>query len=115
MNTEELGDLKLTAADEATDYFPSYEIITRPVFGGRFYGENRRSVRPEGVAHVMENFFHDLDTAFGRTPVRHEPPKAGPMAKSPDEEADEAEGDIRCEEEMLAAFGARATAGGQGG
>ncbi|MHA3916771.1 GSCFA domain-containing protein [Halovulum sp. GXIMD14793] len=39
------------------DYFPSYEIISAPAFGGRFFMPNMRSVAPEGVAFVMKSFF----------------------------------------------------------
>lgn len=39
------------------DYFPSYEIITGPSSRGQYYDEDLRSVRPEGVAHVMKVFF----------------------------------------------------------
>lgn len=37
-------------------YFPSYEIITGPQSGGRFYEADLREIRPEGVAHVMGIF-----------------------------------------------------------
>jgi hypothetical protein len=39
------------------DYFPSYELITAPAFKGQFYEHNMRSVSPDGVAFVMEQFF----------------------------------------------------------
>lgn len=93
---------ELTERHDFVDYFPSYEIITSPVFGGRFYEANRRSVDPAGVAHVMHCFFHDLDTTFGRIPS--EPVSAqAPVGPGQDEPADPA-ADLRCEEEMLAAF-----------
>ncbi len=41
----------------AVDYFPSYEMITSHVGGGRFFADNLRDVRPEGVRFVMETFF----------------------------------------------------------
>jgi hypothetical protein len=37
-------------------YFPSYEIITGPQAGARYYEPDLREVRPEGVAHVMSIF-----------------------------------------------------------
>ncbi|MFK7837045.1 MAG: GSCFA domain-containing protein [Sulfitobacter sp.] len=39
------------------DYFPSYEVITAPAFGGMFFEANKRGVRPEGVKFVMSHFF----------------------------------------------------------
>jgi len=93
---------EIAAEYEFVDYFPSYEIITSPVFGGRFYAPNRRSVEPSGVDHVMSCFFHDLDTAFGRTPGAL-PPQAERPSEAEAEIADCA-ADLRCEEEMLAAF-----------
>jgi hypothetical protein len=50
------------AAEKATRtitdcvYFPSYEIITSPHVFGRYYGEDRRNVTEEGVAHVWRLF-----------------------------------------------------------
>ncbi|MFC5355652.1 GSCFA domain-containing protein [Azospirillum himalayense] len=38
------------------DYFPSYEIITGPQARGMYFAEDCRSVRPEGVEHVMKIF-----------------------------------------------------------
>ena len=46
------------AADEAqrlhdfVHYFPSYEIITSPAAGGRYYEDDLRSVNETGVNHV---------------------------------------------------------------
>lgn len=95
----------LVAAQDHVDYFPSYEIITHPAYQGRFYAANQRSVLPEGVAFVMQNFFDDLDTAFGRQPgTAPRRPAAAPPR--PEDEGDGPSGadDIKCEEEMLAAF-----------
>jgi len=39
------------------DYFPSYEIITSPVFHRRFFEANLRSVTLRGVEMVMQVFF----------------------------------------------------------
>lgn len=38
-------------------YFPSYEIITCPSRHGSYYAEDLRSIREDGVRHVMELFF----------------------------------------------------------
>lgn len=97
----------LAAENDYVDYFPSYEIITHPVFGGKFYAPNKRSVRPEGVAFVMQNFFHDLDTAFGRDPEAAPEAPETPVAGAAEAEADADLDDVKCEEEMLAAFQGR--------
>ena len=38
------------------DYFPSYEVITSPSAGGRFYADDLRQVTEQGVQHVMALF-----------------------------------------------------------
>ena len=53
--------LRVAAGDIAArrpqvDYFPSYEIITGTFQTDRYYASDRRSVTPEGVAHVMRAF-----------------------------------------------------------
>ena len=45
------------------DYFPSYEIITSPLFGEDFFEEDRRSVAEHGVALVMSAFFKEAAPA----------------------------------------------------
>jgi GSCFA family len=85
---------------DCVDYFPSYEIITAPVFGGRFYEPNRRSVTRQGVAFVMDSFFNCL----ARTP---EPPRkeTGQVAEMTAAERDQATRDaLNCEEAILDAF-----------
>ena len=96
---------EMAAQNDYIDYFPSYEIITSPVYGGRFYAANRRSVEAEGVDHVMRCFFHDLDTAFGRVPAAASPRPA--IAPDAEEDAPDPAAELRCEEEMLAAFQTR--------
>jgi hypothetical protein len=48
------GFLAQEAAD--VDYFPSYELIASPVFRGRYFDENLRTVGADGVRHVMRHF-----------------------------------------------------------
>ncbi|WP_299695142.1 GSCFA domain-containing protein [uncultured Tateyamaria sp.] len=79
------------------DYFPSYEIITHPVFRGMFFAPNMRSVVPEGVATVMKHFFADQIAAFpDLRELRVIPDKA--------QTTPVAEEDLRCEEVLLDAF-----------
>ena len=90
---------ELCAREDYIDYFPSYEIITHPVFGGKFYDANRRSVSAAGVDFVMRNFFDDLTGTKSHETVP-EPPEA-------DEDENDVNNeliDLHCEEEMLAAF-----------
>ena len=87
------------------DYFPSYEIITHPAYRGRFYAPNMRSVLPEGVEHVMTSFFRDQAAAFGSAGTEAPvivPAPAGPV--EPVERELSAVEELRCEEEILAAF-----------
>ncbi|WP_163848858.1 GSCFA domain-containing protein [Pseudooceanicola aestuarii] len=85
------------------DYFPSYEIITHPVFRGMFYAPNQRSVVPEGVAVVMERFFADQATAHG-APGKSSTDRAARRAARRARRAAAARDDVKCEEEMLNAF-----------
>ena len=85
------------------DYFPSYEIITHPAYRGRFFAPNLRSVLPEGVDHVMTSFFQDQATTFGNTP-NLPPPPVPPLEQVSPEPAMSEAADLRCEEEILAAF-----------
>ena len=81
------------------DYFPSYEIITHPVFRGMFFAPNMRSVVPEGVATVMKHFFADQIRAFPELRelrVLPDRPQAGSAVA--------AEEDLHCEEVLLDAF-----------
>ncbi len=88
------------AADESThvDYFPSYEIITHPIFRGMYFAPNMRSVEPAGVATVMQHFFADQARKFGPPPLTEAASKKKPPKKPRITE------DVRCEEEMLDAF-----------
>lgn len=80
------------------DYFPSYEIITSPWSGEMFYEQNLRSVKEEGVNHVMQTFFlAHLD----ENPM--DAPSAAPVISEP-VATSEAE-DLVCEEALLDAFG----------
>lgn len=68
-------------------YFPSYEIITGPQSGARYYQEDLREIRPEGVAHVMSIFrrhFLGEGAAVARAPApRPAAAPARPTAASP--------------------------------
>lgn len=100
------GALADSRAD--TDYFPSFEIITSPVFGGRFHAPDQRQVTREGVRFVMDSFFADMATQFpdaAASPDPDSPDRPGTEAHPvmPDTPAE----DVVCEEELLAAFGPR--------
>lgn len=47
---------ELVRRDPSIGYFPSFEIITGPQAGARFYADDLREVTPEGVATVMALF-----------------------------------------------------------
>ena len=55
---------RLAREIEACAYFPSFEIITGSFSRGEYFADDLRSVREEGVDHVMRTFFHH----FGMTP-----------------------------------------------
>ncbi len=84
----------------SVDYFPSYEIITHPVFRGMFFKPNMRSVEPDGVATVMEHFFADQTRTFGAVETSPKPEK-GKRSKPKRKQTNS---DVKCEEELLDAF-----------
>jgi hypothetical protein len=65
-------------------YFPSYEIIVGNFNKGAYFEEDMRSVRTEGVDHVMRLFFRHLTQAgrdaAGDTSVADAPATAAPAA-----------------------------------
>jgi hypothetical protein len=91
------------------DYFPSYEIVTHPIYRGMFFAPNQRSVVQEGVDIVMQNFFDDQLAAFGK--------EASPKGRGAGEKASDntvarrgpTVRDVKCEEEILGAFANQAT------
>jgi hypothetical protein len=87
------GDL--ATAFETVSYFPSYEIITGGYNRGRYFEDDLRSVRPEGVNHVMRVFRDRL--VLGAD-------KASPDIVEVDEDYEaeyQRKLDIVCDEEML--------------
>ncbi|MGL4320520.1 MAG: GSCFA domain-containing protein [Paracoccaceae bacterium] len=86
------------------DYFPSYEVITGAPTAARFWEDNMRSVRPEGVATVMGHFFAGLNLTGAPRALPTEDAlvahrKAAAKAAIAHEE-------LACEEAMLEAYNA---------
>jgi hypothetical protein len=81
---------ELAAAHPDIDYFPSFELISAPVFKGAFFEANQRTVTPAGVQFVMDSFFR-----------AHPPPPQAQGVEAPrlPTGADEA-----CEDALLEAF-----------
>jgi hypothetical protein len=84
------------------DYFPSYEIVTAPPFGGSLYADNKRSMKPEGVSFVMDRFFASLQADDPNQPL-DATEKVG--RSSDTEDASDESDDLVCEEILLDAFG----------
>lgn len=85
---------------KSVSYFPSYEIIAAPPFRGAFFEPNMRSVNMAGVDLVMKTFFagiSDRGTKAVASKARRKKAHAKPAAVSDD--------DLKCEEELLGAFG----------
>lgn len=84
---------QLSANRTYVDYFPSYEIISSPIFRGAFFQPNQRDVNPVGVNFVMDSFFQCQEHKFGPLPavLQQTQPKG-------------ATADVVCEEELLEAF-----------
>lgn len=47
---------EIAAEYDYVDYFPAYEIITGNFNRGRYFGDDLREVKPEGVERVMRLF-----------------------------------------------------------
>ncbi len=75
-------------------YFPSYEIITSPAAGGRYYADDLRQVTEIGVKHVMrvftKHFFPDQSSPFSTVD-----------ASVPSLTAFQNESDVVCDEEVI--------------
>lgn len=92
---------KVARENENCSYFPSYEIINAPPYRATFFEPNMRSVNLHGVDHVMKTFFSGLSKEYHVTlPANSE---RGKHRLPP--EAFQSQLDIKCEEELLAAFG----------
>ena len=81
------------------DYFPSYEIITASPYRAMFFEPNLRSVSPNGVSLVMDNFFDDQEAKFGKPRVTKRKKSVKAVNTAP-----KTKDDVVCEEEMLNAF-----------
>jgi hypothetical protein len=78
------------------DYFPSYELITSPMFRGRFFEPNLRSVTEDGVAFVMRHFLSALDVPVENPIVRPTNAESDPAPA-----AAHATPDVVCEDIVL--------------
>jgi hypothetical protein len=47
---------ELERDDALLQYFPSFEIISATASQGRYFEPDQRTIRPEGIAHVMRSF-----------------------------------------------------------
>lgn len=97
------GDL--ARVHDNVDYFPSYEIISTPPYRARFFEPNLRSVAPEGVAHVMAQFFAGL-RSVGVTAPEGRPAAHRPAPRAPEVAAADDADDVVCEDELLEYFNA---------
>ena len=77
-------------------YFPSYEVITSPAAGGRYYADDLHQVTGLGVKHVMRLFKqHFLSSPDLSHPEAGEKSALGPVAAlAPDME-------VECDEEVI--------------
>ena len=88
------------AGDDATDYFPSYEIITGAPTRSAFFEPNMRSVAQAGVDLVMSHFFRGLDLS---APARAKGQSKRALDEAEAQAAMRAE-ELACEEAILERF-----------
>ena len=67
---------RLTQLHDWVDYFPSFELVTAPVFRGRAYEPNFRAVASSGVDFVMATFLREFCEA-PMPAAAADPPAAG--------------------------------------
>ncbi len=84
---------QLASERDDVDYFPSYELVTNPLAGNRYFNANLRTVTEEGAAVAVDAFLGSYAAGVADQPA--EPPPADPG---------DAEEDVVCEEELLQAF-----------
>ncbi|WP_309762025.1 GSCFA domain-containing protein [Pseudomonas oryzihabitans] len=53
----------LSKSESYVDYFPSYELVSSPLFEGASFANNKRSVTDEGVTFVMRHFMDALSSS----------------------------------------------------
>lgn len=98
----------VSSGDDRIDYFPSYEVITGGYTRGRYFAEDLRSIRDEGVAHVMRLFMSHYTAAGSGRAGERLPPQDGQPAERDDLDAAGLVALI-CEEEALDPAWAHAT------
>lgn len=100
-NTLSKSILRVAAAEVCkqhghVEYFPSYELITAPDHWGKYLEDDMRSVRPEGVAHVMRVFKRhlllDRRAQVGAGVHKSNPPTVNGSSQL---------SDVVCEEELI--------------
>lgn len=69
------GDLAKQLED--VDYFPSYELIAQFPSRGRYYEDNLRSIKPEGVQFVMNHFARGIGLIDSHLSSPHSATPAG--------------------------------------
>lgn len=87
---------ELASSESDVDYFPSFEIVTNPATRSMYYDNNLRSIRPEGVAIVMSEFFRAYTDV--NISVENGPSTLSVTNSSLDSE------NLQCDEYLLAAF-----------
>jgi hypothetical protein len=81
------------------DYFPSYEIITSSLSEAKFFEENLRSVRADGVEAAMNAFFAEHGDRRDAQDIEAPPRRKSKIARKASSNAD-----VVCEEILLDAF-----------
>ena len=89
----------VAATFDDIDYFPSYEIVSGAPSRGRFFGDDLRTVEPEGVATVMATFFAEQDPDGEAAPAAPASSRRRVSASSAEDEDD-----LVCEDALLEAF-----------
>lgn len=98
---------QLTDEFEDIDYFPSFEIVANPWTATTRYARNMRSVLDSSVEMVMRTFMA-VHSGTETMPAADRPAKAEGAA-APGADADDLRMTVKCDEELLDAFGPAST------
>jgi hypothetical protein len=92
---------QLARTYDNVQYFPSYEIITGQPTKGRYYETDLRSIKPEGVEHVMDVFLaHMVNVTSSATSASPAKKEAQSAERAMVDEM-RAFGEVVCDEELI--------------
>ncbi|MGO4318049.1 GSCFA domain-containing protein [Agrobacterium sp. MCAB5] len=91
---------EFSSSQKGVDYFPSFEIITSLAAGNKYFEDDLRNVRKEGVAHVMRSFFRHYVDGY-EAPVETQAQERSTILKRVSESQSNNSYRVVCDEESI--------------